>query len=321
MRHPVSTCGAPGAAPASLDPPGRLRGCVPSTVTLGGGRRLPDRNGFVTALAARALRRRGLPVPPAMLDVLAACRSTAGGFRFWPIGARPAWAPELPDDADDTGIMTLELLHAGRLDRAEARRIACLTIGRHRVRSFGPRPSGWRRAGVFATWHRPGSEADLIDCTATANALALFAALGLWHLSGVDAAAAMLADAVGWAGGDAERARSLSPFYPEPGELVDALAHAVESGAAPLGEVLAAARQAPWGRPDDDPEGARAICSSPYGAVLWHAPALAGFRRRRGEPRPGPQAGLSTGRDGASAGGSHLDSVRNSCDASSGFVT
>ncbi|RZL86246.1 MAG: hypothetical protein EOP82_30570 [Variovorax sp.] len=254
-------------------------GCVESTVTLRDGR-IRDCNGFVTALAVTALRQAGVAAPEQMLDVLTACRSQTGGFRFWPAGYRPGWAPDLPDDADDTAIMTLELLRAGRLTDAEARRIACLSIGRHRFGSFGAGPTGWRLPGVFATWHRQGSAVDLIDCTATANVLALYAAVGLWHLSGVEAAVGMLADAIEWAGSGWERAQSLSPFYPEPIELVWALEHAVQAGAVPLGPLLALAARQPWARERERHLRGRPICSGPYGAVLWHSPALSAIRRR-----------------------------------------
>ncbi len=256
-----------------------LAGFIDSSMETGGQRR-PDRNGFVTALAARALRRQGIGVPDAMLDALARCRSPGAGYGFWAPCARPEWAPRLPDDADDTAIMTLELHAAGRLSREEARRIACLSIGRHRIAQLPALRPPWLRTGVFATWHRRGIALDLIDCTATANALAVFAALDLHEIPGVHASTTMLCDAVAWAGDDETRACSLSPFYPEPAEFVLALRHAVEAGAEALAPVYAAAARTPWGR------GAEArvahddhrVCSSPYGTAVWRSPALARIR-------------------------------------------
>lgn len=250
-----------------------------SEVSLGG-QRLHDRNGFVTALGVRALRRRGLPVPAALLDALERCRSARGGFRFWPQDARPQWAPDLPDDADDTAIMLLELLHAGRVDRAQARRVACLTIARRRVASFPLLRPPWLRPGVFATWSRDGVRRDLVDCTATANALALFAALDLSHLPGVREAESMLADALRWAGDDALRAASLSPFYPNPVEFVLALGHAAECGAHLLRALHRRAAATAWGG-DAELRSARrdhAVCGSPYGVAVWRSPELARLR-------------------------------------------
>ena len=263
---------------------GFLDSCMESA-----GQRRPDRNGFITALAVRALRRQDIAMPDAkldaMLDALERCRSPGAGYGFWAPCARPEWAPQLPDDADDTAIMTLELHAAGRLSREEARRIACLSIGRHRIARLPLLRPPWLRTGVFATWHRRGIALDLIDCTAIANALAAFAALDLHDIPGVRISTAMLRDAVAWAGNDETRACSLSPFYPEPAEFVLALQHAVEAGADDLIPVHAAAAQTPWGR-DAETRATRddhRVCSSPYGFTVWRSPALA--RIRAGEAR------------------------------------
>jgi hypothetical protein len=259
-------------------------GLVTSEVTLRE-RKLPDLNGFVTALAARALRQAGVEVPGAMLDALERCRSPAGGFRFWPAGLRPAWAPDLPDDTDDTALMTLELFLAGRMTLTEARRTACMTIGRHRIAFFERAGPPWRRVGVFRTWHRAGSREDLVDCVATVNALGLFASLDLPRMPGSAEATEMLEAAIVWAGNDRERAASLSPFYPDPAELVLALAHAVARGAKWLGPLYATTAAASWGR-DAAVRVGRAdhpLCSNPYGNTVWRAPALAALRRQRGK--------------------------------------
>ncbi|QWP76948.1 hypothetical protein J5226_00630 [Lysobacter sp. K5869] len=245
-----------------------------------GHERLPDRNGFVTALGVRALRRRGLPVPAALLDALERCCSARGGFRFWPQDARPEWAPDLPDDADDTAIMLLELVRAGRVGREEARRVACLTIARRRVAGFPLLRPPWLRPGVFATWSREGIRRDLVDCTATANALALFAALDLSHLPGVREAGEMLAAAVEWAGDDDLRAASLSPFYPDPAEFALALDHAAECGARGMQALHRRASATAWGCDAEQRSTRRdhAVCGSPYGVAVWRSPELARLR-------------------------------------------
>jgi hypothetical protein len=240
-----------------------------------------DTNGFVTALAVRSARLQGLPVPASWLDGLQACRSTQGGFRFWPAALHPRWAPVLPDDCDDTAVMTLELCLAGRLPVADARRIACLNLAQHRVRSLPAQGPPWLRLGVFKTWARDDSETDLVDCTAQTNALALLALLGLWHVPGVAQACEMLIAALSHAGASESRAASLSPFYPDPSEWVLALEHAVASGARALEPLLAQVRQQPWAvaawervrRPEHE------VCSSPYGSARWVSPDLAAVRR------------------------------------------
>lgn len=240
----------------------------------------PDLNGFVTTLGIRALRLSGRTVPSAMLDALETCRTEQGGFRFWPSAHRPHWAPDLPDDADDTALMTFELYLHGRLSREEARRIACMSLVRNRVRrvdGLGPR---WRRVGVFKTWARETTETDLIDCTAHANILALMATLDLLHLPGVRETYTMLEAALDFAQNDAKRANSLSPFYPSPTEFVLALDHARRCGAHDLDPLAQRAARTSWGRDavlrTYDPN--YAICSSPYGQAFWYSPELASLR-------------------------------------------
>ncbi|MGO1070173.1 hypothetical protein [Lysobacter sp. CA199] len=267
------------AATAQADHRGSSAHLIESQVSQGG-RVHRDRNGFVTALAVRTLRQRGLAVPGAMLDGLQSCRSSQGGFRFWPEGAQPDWAPALPDDVDDTAIMALELLRAGRIDLADARRTACLTIARRRIARLPMLHPPWLRLGTFATWSREGAVFDLVDCTATANVLGFLTAIDLSHLPGVGEATAVLEAALRWAGDDELRATSLSPFYPDPAEFVLALEHAAQCGARGLSELHALAAATSWGTHaalrSTHPE--YRLCSSPYGVAVWHSPELARLR-------------------------------------------
>lgn len=255
-------------------------GLIESQVSQGSHQR-SDRNGFVTALGVRALRRHGHAVPAAMLDTLQNCRSSQGGFRFWPEGAQPDWAPALPDDVDDTAIMALELLHAGRINLADARRTACMVIARRRIARLPMLHPPWLRLGTFAIWSREGAMFDLVDCTATANVLGFLAAIGLSHLPGVREATTMLTAALRWAGDNELRATSLSPFYPDPAEFVLALEHAAQCGAKGLHELHKQAASTGWGR-DAELRSMRedhAVCGSPYGVAVWRSVDLARLRR------------------------------------------
>lgn len=250
------------------------------SVMMSNGIAYPDMNGFVTALGVRTLRLSGQHVPPSMLDAIETCRTEQGGFRFWPFAQRPDWAPDLPDDADDTALMTLELLLSGRLSREEARRIACLSLIRNRVRRIDGLGPPWRRVGVFKTWAREATETDLVDCTAHANILALMATLDLLHLPGVRETYTMLEAALDFAGDNTERANSLSPFYPNPTEFILALDHAWRCGAQGLAPLVLRASRTSWGRDayQNAREPSHAICSSPYGPTQWFSPALANLR-------------------------------------------
>jgi hypothetical protein len=174
--------------------------------------------------------------------------------------------------------MTLELMYAGRIDGHDAVQIAARTLGRQRISYLDEPGPPWRRRGVFSTWHRGGRGTDLIDCTVNANALALFASLGLLHLPGVAQSVEMLVAAIYWAGEHRSRATSLSPFYPECAEFVAALGNAVAAGVEDLEETYRVASAASWAEPSTTDPDRYAICSSPYGAVNWFSPTLLRLR-------------------------------------------
>lgn len=242
--------------------------------------RWPDCNGFATALAVRSLRQQGHTAPPSLLAVLERCRSAQGGFGFWPHGLRPHWAPPLPDDADDTAIMALELYLAGRLTRTETRRIACQRVGTRRIARLPVLRPPWLRTGVFATWSRSAGGQDMVDCTVITNVLALLTATGLEGIPGARESMDLLNRALDWAGDDETRASSLSPFYPDAAEWLLALDHAAAMGCQGVSILLDRVRRTPWGQAawlrraaPDHP-----ICSSPYGLAVWRSPALCAVR-------------------------------------------
>jgi hypothetical protein len=252
-------------------------GCFPSRVRFPHGNDVIDRNSFVTALVVRALRAVPSssphePVRSRALDWLERCRASAppGAFSFWPQATRPSWAASVPADADDTAVITVELLRHGRLDRAAGLRTACLALVPHRVHPREPatRPP-WVAPGSFLTWLVPASAPNPVDLCVNANVVALLAVLDATHLPGYDAAVATVAAGLAWAGGDPARLSALTPFYPDPRCLADALEHAVECGVEQLGDAwreaatLAPASTTPavWFR-------------SAYGRTEWHAPAL-----------------------------------------------
>lgn len=256
----------------------------------GGGLDQDDRNGFATAQVLRALgaearRTLGSRRHDASLRALEACRNAGtGGFRFWPLANRPGWAPDLPDDADDTALFALLLWKADRMSLDDLRRTACRTIVSHRLGdTVQPGPS-WPRIGVFKTWMRPGVAPDMADCTVNANVLAMLAAAGLKAVPGYQEAVAMIADAVLWSAEDAGRAGTLSPFYPEPGELALAIDAAVAEGARELRPVLAAINASPMWRRFRERSCAEApvICGSPYGLMRWTCPSVGAARRMSG---------------------------------------
>ncbi|PRY17418.1 hypothetical protein [Kineococcus rhizosphaerae] len=260
----------------------------PSVVRWADGRTAQDANGFVTGLLVRELRLAGHRAPAGWLDALGRCARPDGSFGFWPEGGRPAWAPELPPDSDDTAVLLTELHLAGRLDRTRTRRVACRTLGNRRLRRVLDPGPPWIRVGTFTTWHR-GRDAGVVDLTAVANVLALLRVTGLQAVPGFEESRASVLAGARWAGSSRARWESLSPFYPEPDELRRALVNAARCGVEGLaGAVAAVARACPRRDPD-------VVCSRAYGPPTWHSPALAALRR------DGPVAGAATGR-GTTAG-------------------
>lgn len=255
-------------------------GSFPSVIETAAGRR-PDRNGFVTALVIRGLRYRDRTSWHDMrtcgLQFLLHCRSRniAGAFTFWPDAARPAWAPAVPADADDTAIITMELLRYGWLDRRAARRSICTALlpFRIRVEDIALAPP-WIVAGSFPTWlARPaGNTTNMVDCCVNANVAALMAGADARHLPGYDEAVRTVVAGLDWANGNALRLASLTPFYPSTWSLVESLEHAVECGAREFGTVLAALSA--WSRENAGPRGSEGVCRGAYGTTVWHSAAV-----------------------------------------------
>lgn len=243
------------------------------------GTKRPDENGFTTALVLRALR--GLSGDAALeavcsraLDFIERCASprVPGAFSFWPADARPDWARGLPEDLDDTAVMTVELARCGRLSRHAVLRTACRVLLANRIDAARePVRPPWLVRGAFRTWitHDHGGP-NVVDCCVNANVIALMAYARTSHLPGFGEAIETIARGIQWAGRCPIRLRSLTPFYATPFELLDALAHAVECGASRLRALHEQLRAAIGDRPAADTR----ICSSAYGGTVWHCPAV-----------------------------------------------
>jgi len=266
------------AALAALQHPD---GCFPSTV-VGRHATRADRNGFTTALVVRALRDApgAEPIRSAALEYVATCAAPCppGAFGFWPQRARPGWAPHLPPDADDTAIMTIELLRAGRISRREALRTAASVLLRHRLAESRSIRPPWVVPGAFLTWLASPDPPNLVDCCVNANVVALLALLDATDLPGYGAAVATVSAAVAWAGERPARHRAITPFYPTIAGLHESVEHAVECGAAELAPTLAALRQIDEG-PAPGPD--TGWCCSAYSATVWRCAALAAARAFR----------------------------------------
>jgi len=197
-----------------------------------------DWNGFTTALILRALG--SVPLGPAWeiargraLEFLETCeaRDRPGFFGFWPQSQWPRWAPHLPEDADDTAAITLELLRYGRINLRTARRTVRTALLPYRLAAKTKHSPTWMRPGAFLTWLRNGLPVNLIDCCVNTNVIALMAKVGLTRHPAYTEASSMVQAGIHWAARSWTRLGSLLPYYPEPSELLLAVSHAVSCGA------------------------------------------------------------------------------------------
>jgi hypothetical protein len=263
-------------------------GCFPSEVR-GRGWISSDRNGFTTAMVLRALRdvqaeEDLLPLRSSALDFVERCRSalTPGAFGFWPEDMHPAWAPPLPADLDDTAIMTIELMRAGRRSREDGLRSVCLVLIPHRVsaREAGRRPS-WIVPGAFKTWVGDPGRPNVVDCCVNANAAALMAVVGATQLPGYQEAISTILQGIAWAEINPVRQQAITPFYPAIHALLEAVEHAVDCGVRSLHPAIDHLQHLIGNMPAPS-----ACCCSAYGATVWRCPALEAARalREQGEP-------------------------------------
>ncbi|MET0713337.1 MAG: hypothetical protein ABWY57_00360 [Mycetocola sp.] len=261
-------------------------GCFLSDIVASGIRSV-DRNGYVAALVLRTLRHHpplGLwcEISDRALDWVSRCRSPRlpAAFAFWPESTRPDWAAGVPADVDDTAVMLTELLRHGRVDRPTALRSVCTVILACRVVDDSALRPPWVAQGSYLTWvagdARPTSSSgkrtppNLVDACVNANVVALLALLDATHLPGYRAAVSTVRRGTAWAGEDQRMLAALTPFYPAPRSLADAVAHAVECGVEELRETQDRLERLPAAMLDS-PHGS---CRSAWGHTIWHAPAL-----------------------------------------------
>jgi hypothetical protein len=268
-------------------------GCFPSWIVSADGSRAPDRNGYVTAMVLRTLRHRPevgdwKVIIDRAVGWIEACRAPQmpTAFAFWPEQTRPAWAAGIPPDVDDTAVMLTELLRHDRIGRMAALRSAWTVLERCRLPDTLAILPPWITAGSYLTWvvteRGPGTRTspNPVDACVNANVVALLSSLDATHLPGYDAAIRTVVRGLDWAGEDPRRLSALTPFYPAPRSLADAVAHAVECGA----EQLRDARERLAALPGAVLDAEGGSCRIAYGDAHWQAPAIDLARVLASEP-------------------------------------
>jgi len=244
-----------------------------------------DLNGFITALVLRHLR--GLPKLPDFkeqrdqaLDFLECCASSRlpGAFGFWPADQRPAWSRGIPEDADDTAVINLELGMHGRRSRQQVGRVVSEVLVPALVTEVDRPGPPWIHPVVFPTWLGEPRARNLVDCCVNVNVAVLMSWCGLSHFPGYREACALVQGGLDWASEDWERLRTLAPYYPNPVELCHALEHAVACGVTELEPARfrlrnLLSRQA-FILEKPNPRLQLAVCGNAYGGPFWLSTAL-----------------------------------------------
>jgi hypothetical protein len=246
----------------------------------------PDENGFVTALVCDALwpLRHGPGMARALgaaLDYLERCADPRGGFNFYPPGAHPAWmARPLPPDMDDTALIALVLWRYGRLGRDDLATLVqrCVPVARLDYLSEASAP--WHRPATVATWIDPAAFHNPVDVIVNLNTLALLKKSCLADARVINEFVGALKEALSSAGTARARLAHLCPWYPEPFELVHALARARRFGVTELGREETRLRRAEWARRAMTSDAPRPIFGSDDGRFFWTCGPLDRLRRR-----------------------------------------
>jgi hypothetical protein len=180
--------------------------------------------------------------------------------------------------------MLLELHRYGLVDTQAVIRTISGVLLRHRVSRTGDgevRPP-WIATGSFYTWLAPPAlhptrrPVNVVDCCVNANVAALFARVDARNFPGYREAVDTVNGGLDWAGTHALKLSSLTPFYPSPRSLEEAVEHAVECGAFELTDALRRMRSLPR----QLVEAGEGVCRSAYGRTVWHSPAVDIVRSR-----------------------------------------
>jgi hypothetical protein len=264
-------------------------GAFLSTVHIDG-KSLLDENAFVTALVVHELSRwkADNAIREAIergLDFLLRCESSErpGHFCFYPEDAHPAWmSVRLPPDSDDTALCAWLLVRHGRRPAAFSREVVEGVLDRFRVLYVAEGSEPWHRVGVYLTWLQAGYPRNVVDCCVNVSILSLLYQSKLEDSASCTAIVNMLEAAIECAGPVTARAKTLSPWYPHPRELVHAVERAVSAGVDRLGPALARMRGMPWGRARRRPTEPAPVCGSRDGRIVWTCAALQELRALNG---------------------------------------
>jgi len=245
------------------------------------GKQFQDENGFVTCLILRELAKisRNREVDVAIekgLDFLGRCANhqQPNAFHFYPPDQKPnglAWG-KVPR-ADDTALFTMALVKHGYMTYEEGNRVVDEVLDPHRLENLPESISPWIHQGSYKTWLDANRCPNRVDCCVNANIAALLKMMGREDHSGYQAAVATVVDGVRHAVRSPSMTTFLSPYHPDPCEMVHAMARAAEMGVVEFEKPLLHLAQSRL-KPMRRRSGLKPICGSGDGKTLWFSHTL-----------------------------------------------
>ncbi len=253
--------------------------------SLPGGTGRAGGNGAATALCLDALwpRREDPQLAGAISSALAfleGCElaERPGHFCLQPAlspeGAEPARRPEL----DVTALIAVALHRYGRRSLADLQEIYRGALLPVRLEQITGSSEPWHDYDVFGSWLVPDLLENPVDVISNVHALVLLETLGQ-PMPEIPAIRLMLARGLDWAGSSKQRMQHLSPWHPEPVELLRALERADGLGVGGLSHMIGDLRRLDWMQRDLAADEPLALRGSGDGTERWGCALLRELRQ------------------------------------------
>jgi hypothetical protein len=161
----------------------------------------------------------------------------------------------------------------GRLSHADLDYIYQSVLKPARIEYLCEQNAYWHEVGGYETWIGDGIIKNKIDLVANLNVLILLDELDEF-IPETSSIRKMLAKGIEWMGTSKARAAIVTPWYPDPLELLFALERAVRFGVKGLEDHIANLRDHPWVNSALMCNGNSVLCGSDDGRFNWFCEGL-----------------------------------------------
>lgn len=221
------------------------------------GKRFLDANGRFTCLIISELEKlpQEEPIAEAIergLEYLIRCRRKADAslFNFYPEGEVPKWAKnQNASRTDDTALAALTLHRHGMMSSVDLEEVV-IALDEHRLVTRPDNAQPWIYPGAYQTWLDSRICPNPVDCCVNANIATFLRATGRDDHPGYRSATATVVAGVCEAMEKPMLTKFLSPYHPDPNELLQAMRRAVVVGVTEFESLVeeAGTRLKPWRR-------------------------------------------------------------------------